>query len=278
MDNVAAAINIIPSLAEVINYCLKYIKNETFNINFLPEKLKLDVGISAKILLLAYSRSPKDFDHINDFQKAVGIIGINEIIRLLENEYEAHKLTKVENEFFNLREFNRHSYFVSRMAVELGKLVHIKNTNDLMLAGLFHDIGLIIRTTSQSKIMLDIIDKCKFENIDFYAAEKSIDTTTHDALGKKITKKWGLSDKALFLIEHHHTPEAERMPELVQFNLELDLLMLSDTIAHSMTCGFRNYNRENKVSKLLLQKLNLNPEEIAEKSKDILGCLAGTPL
>lgn len=260
----------VPPLPETLVSCINYIYDSNFNLEVLIKKITTDVGLTEKIFTLANSQYYSQGGVATyNLSQAITRIGVNNLLKVLSSEYYKSTFQNVDIDFFTLRDFNRHSSYVSHLAVTIGEHLHVEDTNDLMIAGLFHDIGLIARSHCQNKIMQNVIKRCKDNKIDFFNAEKKEIVPTHNALGKQVAAKWKLSERVGFLIEHHH-PTDMKPEETPSYALsrELDILTFADTLAHRMKYGYTDYDRETKVSRQLLDRLGLSVETVAQKTNE----------
>lgn len=262
----------VPPLPENLMHCISYIYDDNFDYETLAQKVVLDVGLTEKIFSVANSQYYSQGGvATSNLKQAIVRIGVNNILKILIQEYYKTSLKNVDIDFFTLRDFNKHSSYVSHLAVLIGQHLNIENTNDLMIAGLFHDVGLIARSYCQNNVMKNIINRCKNSKSDFYTAEKDETQPTHDNLGKQVAHKWNLSPRVSFLIENHHTPilsldvGTDRL-----LSQELDILAFADTVAHRMKFGYDDYNRNTKVSQQVLDRLGLSAEVVSKKAQDAL--------
>jgi HD-like signal output (HDOD) protein len=258
----------VPPLPETLIHCLSYLSNDDFDYDLLVRKVATDIGLTEKIFQVAnspfYSQGAVA---TNNLSQAILRIGVNNLLKILSFEYYKNTFKNVDIDFFTLRDFNRHSCYVSQLSVALGEYLNVEDTNDLMIAGLFHDIGLIARSHCQNMTMKTLVQKCHDNGKDFFSMEKDQATQTHDELGKLVAAKWQLNSRITYLIAHHHTSEAQPMVAGdSSLNKELDILTLSDTIAHRMKYGYREYVRDTKVTRQFLDRLGLDSDIIAKKT------------
>lgn len=260
----------VPPLPETLISCISYMYKDNFNYDFLVKKITTDVGLTEAIFTVANSQYYSQGGvSTSNLKQAIIRIGSNNLLQVLSSEYYKSTFKNVNVDFFNLKDFNRHASYVSHLAVTLAEYLQVQDTNDLMIAGLFHDVGLIARSYCQHDIMQKIVKKCKENGSDFYTAEKAEVVPTHDSLGKLVAKKWSLSDRVSYLIEHHHTP-VNLNSTTADFELtrELDILTFADTLAHRMKFGYDNYARDTKVSRQFLDRLGLSFETVAKKTQE----------
>ena len=262
----------LPPLPESLLSCILYLNKNDFNYeNFIP-KITTDIGLTEKILSVANSQyfaqgGPK----LTNLKQALVRIGSTSLLKILTNEYYKTSFGSANYDFFTLRDLNLHSSYVSHLAVAIGKHLGVKDTNDLMIAGIFHDVGLLARYYCKRSEMEDIIKKCKENNLDFYNVEKEYLYSTHDTLGKIVAQKWNLSERICFIIENHHTPESKRVISGdSQLDKELDIIMFADKIAHRMKFGYSDYSRDTKINKFFLDRLGLTGDFVAKIANETL--------
>lgn len=264
----------VPPLPETLVNCMAYMYKANFNYDNLVKKITTDVGLTEKIFQVSNSHYfSQGSVATSNLRQALVRIGTSNLLKILSTEYYKSSFKNVEVDFFTLRDFNRHASFVSHIAVSLGEHLHVEDTNDLMIAGLFHDVGLLARSHAQHNIMRNVVDKCKQIKTSFYEAEKLETIPTHDSLGKLVAQKWNLNDRTSFLIGNHHTPESQRETVDSYLDKELDILTFADTLAHRMKFGFKNYIRDIAVNKMFLDRLGLSVDVVSKKTKDTLDAM-----
>lgn len=262
----------IPPLPENLISCISYMYKESFNYDVLVKKISSDTGLSEKIFTTANSQFYAQGGPATDnLKQAIIRIGSTNLLKLLTNQYYEKTFTHVDIGFFTLKDFNRHSSYVSQLAVTLAQHLNIQQTNDLMIAGLFHDVGLIARSQCQHTIMKNIVNRCKQDHMDFFSAERAEMAVPHDSLGKQIVQKWNLNERVCYLISnhHHHNFEDNKLKNIdASLILELDILTFADTLAHRMKFTYDHYARDTKVSQQFLDRIGLSIDVIAKKTNE----------
>ncbi len=260
----------VPPLPETLINCITYMYKDDFNYDVLVRKVSLDIGLTEAIFTVANSQYySKGAVATSNLKQAIVRIGGDNLLKILSREYYRTTFKNVDIDFFTLRDFNRHSSYVAHLAVSIAEHLHIEDTNDLLIAGLFHDIGLLARSYCQNKIMQNIVGKCKERKTDFYSVEKSESTPSHDKLGRQVAEKWNLNERVGFLIEHHHTSQKQtNVSDDPKLNKELDILTFADIIAHRMKFGYTDYHRDTKVNQSFLDRLGLNIDIVSKKTNE----------
>jgi putative nucleotidyltransferase with HDIG domain len=139
-----------------------------------------------------------------------------------------------------------------------------------MIAGMFHDIGLLIRAISQPEKMELLIEKCKNEKINFYTSEINNQLLTHDQLGANLLEKWGFNRQVVELVKHHHTPTQHRTSSIDYLSKEFDILELSNQISIKYSFGFHNNDPHVKISQILLDKIGISKDALNTLLKEVI--------
>jgi HD-like signal output (HDOD) protein len=74
------------------------------------------------------------------------------------------------------------------------------------LAGLLHDIGILILATNLPDKYQQLLVDAKTENISLYAKEREVLGATHAEVGAYLMSLWGFSDDIIDAIAYHHEP------------------------------------------------------------------------
>lgn len=268
----------IPPLPEALVNCLTYMYKDNFNYGAMVKKISLDIGISQQILNAANSQYfSQGAPPISNLKHAVVRLGGKNILKILTESYYKNLFKNTEIDFFTLKRFNRHSNFVSHLALSLAEHLNIENTSDLLIGSLFHDVGHIARCHCQTEIMKKVIQKCKEKNTDFYTSEILEQVPTHNTFGSQIAQEWQLNSRVCYLISHHHSHPDENFLDNTDSDLqrELAILTFSDVIAHRMSYGYNNYERETKVNQQFLDRIGITSELATKKAKEAFFAVSG---
>lgn len=258
----------LPSIPDAVRECLAQLYSSEADISKLATLVQKDAGITSSILKLANSTIYSMGQPTSDLKVGVTRIGLSSLMQILI-KYSIEKLFEFNAiDFFDVKSFTKHCSWVSQIAFELGKSVETAQISDLLVAGLLHDVGLLVRAISDKQLMKKITEKCLSEKIDFHSAEKLLKLESHEALGELLLVKWQLPKEVIFLIKYHHTEENFRPKNLSsEQNKSINILMLSDTIAHRFGNAFQNYARDTRVNSVDLDKLGINSQDVARVVK-----------
>lgn len=253
----------LPSIPDAVRECLAQMYSSEADMARLASLVQKDAGLTSSILKLANSVLYSMGQPTSDLKVGVTRIGLSSLMQILI-KYSVEKLFEFEAiDFFDVKSFTKHCSWVSQIAFELGKILKSPELSHLLVAGLLHDVGLLVRAISDKALMKKVTEKCLSDKIDFHRAEKSLKLESHEILGELLLEKWHLPKEVIFLIKYHHTEENFRPKNLSSDqNKSINILILSDTVAHRFGGAFHNYARDPRVNSVDLDKLGINEKDI----------------
>ncbi|BBH52836.1 HDOD domain-containing protein [Fluviispira sanaruensis] len=263
INNTASKDLKLPSMPDTVRECLAQMYSLEADLSKMASLIQKDPGITSSVLKLANSAIYGAGKSTSDLKVAFTRIGMTSLMQILV-KYSVENLFKFETfEFFNIKAFTKHSAWVSQVAFELGKIAKNDKISDLLVAGLFHDIGLLVRAISDKALMKKITDLCVADKIDFISAEKKLKLDGHEILGVELLQSWQFPEEVILLVKNHHTDEAYRSKKLTsEQNKSISILCLSDTIAHRFGNAFVNYSRDTRVNATVLDKLGITNQDV----------------
>jgi HD-like signal output (HDOD) protein len=263
----------LPAMPQVARECLLYLYNPNIDAALLSKALSRDIGISANIFKLANSsqfvlgRGPPT----SDLKKAIIRIGSENLRQLMLLYAMENTVMFKGSAFFSYKSFSRHSLFVSLLCTGFAHKISPDSVADVQLAGLMHDVGLALMNIFCLDLFLKMEQHCLEKQVDFVKAEENFDLESHAALGAMALNEWEIPEKVKHIVSLHDTKNIELRKNLPQeTNRLLDILMLSDLLAHSFGFGFAHYKRDTRVELSLLKKMELTTDDVKEVVKNAL--------
>lgn len=260
----------LPSIPDAVRECLAQMYSTEADIAKLASLAQKDAGITSSILKLANSSIYSMGQSTSDLKVGVTRIGLSSLMQILI-KYSIEKLFEFEPiDFFNVKAFTKHCSWVSQISIEIAKHLKVDAVSDLLVAGLLHDVGLLVRAISDKNLMKQVTERCMRDKVDFNIAEKLLKLETHEQLGEVLLEKWQLPQSVLLLIKYHHTEENFRPKTLsTEQNKLINIMNLSDVIAHRFGNAFQNYHRDTRVNQLELDKLGLSGQDVSKIVKHV---------
>jgi putative nucleotidyltransferase with HDIG domain len=215
------------------------IDDDLVSVNKLVRIIENDPAISAKLLSVANSaffgfREPArtlntaiiriGFDNVKNISLGISIMTVLDGGR--------HQKALDYRRIFN------HSVAVGFIAKLLSGHFKLTVTDEIMICGLLHDIGLLILSRYFPDRYLNVLNALDSER-DLLDVEKEVFDFTHADIGIWLAEKWSLPDTVLDTILYHHAPAH------AQNNLKhVAIVHIADYIAtlHIIKATERSYN------------------------------------
>ena len=255
----------LPSLPNAVRECMAQLYNSAVDILKLSTIVQKDTGLTSSLLKLANSTFYSTGKPTSDLNTGITRIGLTFFMQILVS----HSLESIFNfdpiHFFSIKSFTKHASWASQIAFEIGKLTKSTNLSDLLVAGLFHDVGLLVRVIFDYQLQKKIIEKLLEDKSDFYSAEKMLGLESHSSLGCELLKLWLFPEEVIEIVRYHHTEEVLLPKNLSQtLNQNIQILKLSDLLAHRFGNAFSNYPKDVRVNQIDLDKLGLTNQDISK--------------
>jgi HD-like signal output (HDOD) protein len=172
--------------------------------------IEKDLGLSAKVLKIANSvfYSGK-YGRIGDVKQAVTRIGIEEVGRICTT-IGTMQMFKSTSGLINLKEFWKHSVGVAIVMRHFADQVDVaaSRLHNAYVAGLFHDIGILVLDSYFTDIYKTVREAGKNKQLSVYALERELLGIDHGEIGSMLINRWRLPEEIGFAVAWHHVPDA----------------------------------------------------------------------
>jgi HD-like signal output (HDOD) protein len=204
-----AEIHELPTLPEVVLKLRKLILSDEGNAASLARVIEHDPPLSARVIKVANSSfyfSPAG--PIVSVERAVSRIGFNEIGNLALAA-SIIKMFSRKSTMIDYHAFWRHSISAAYLSSMMGELLspdhYHSGIHDYFLAGLLHDIGILVFDQFFNKEFQSICSTATEQHISFIEAEKIIvPDDLHSTIGGTLLKLWKINQPVIEGVIHHH--------------------------------------------------------------------------
>jgi putative nucleotidyltransferase with HDIG domain len=224
-------ISTLAAMPQVVLQLLDAMHDEKSSPASLEQILESDPALSSKILSLANSSYYGLRQKITTIRRAVVIIGFRELelLTLGSGLAEIFDITRMP-QGFDGQELWLHCLAVSWIGRELALAARHDPPDEIMLAGLLHDLGKLILATQFQKEFSALLDLTR-QDVPFYLAEKKM-RLEHTQVGFMLAEKWGLPEVHATAIRDHHAPDRDN-----PHYQACCLVSLADQLAKNMQIG-----------------------------------------
>jgi HD-like signal output (HDOD) protein len=237
--------------------------SETTSARDLQKVVEQDPGLTAKVISLSNSVIYAIRDPVSTIDRAITIIGFKEleIIALGIGLSETFDLKKVPPGFDG-RALWLHCLSVSWIARELALVTKAAEPSEAMIAGLLHELGIIILVSKFPIHFIQLLDLIN-SGQPLQDAETTLNLR-HEAIGYQLAKNWGLPQVFQEVILFHH------YPHLCPNHAKLaSIINLADNLAHRSGYGLTIESSSIDLPKILAT-LGLKIETLQNLIKNII--------
>jgi len=184
----------LPSLPEIALRIKKAVEASDADIDKIGKIIELDPAISTRIFKVANSPLTRGVNPIHSIRDAIVRLGLK-MTRNLVLSFSVAQLFKTRHPFLKkqMTLFYSHSIEIASISFSLGKHIKHLDADELLLAGLIHDIGVIPVISYIEKTGLELTNEK--EIIHLIAALRV-------AIGVLVVKSWDLPNEMLNVVTH----------------------------------------------------------------------------
>ncbi len=221
-------------LVELLNLC----HDDNANFEKFTQLIKQDVGLTSKILQVANSPAYRQWNDLNDIRRVLIVLGLTNVRQIVTTCAIQQFFAKFTKNFSRqVQHIWLRSLLCANLAERFARLVGYEKTGEAFLAGLLHQVGMLLLLLNREADYLPLLDRYYQKTDEFHNLEREMFKVNHCELGAALLETWQLdsfiADALLF----------QRSPVSELHNAPLLLKILSVTSALSS----RNNARENQT-------------------------------
>jgi HD-like signal output (HDOD) protein len=191
----------IPVVAQQV---LAAVDDPTMNAATISALLEQDQSLVARILRVANSPFYGFARKISTVELAIVVLGTNAIKEIIYGLSVKKIFKKVQSLGFDIESFWTYSLFCGSAARVIARKLQYKLAGEAFVAGLMHDIGILVIVQHFSQDYIKIKKLMHERNLSLIEAEMAVLNTTHSEIGAWLVQKWNLPDKLIQSILNHH--------------------------------------------------------------------------
>lgn len=208
---VARDIDSLPHFSENVVKLLSMTNDPMIQISEIAKKLSTDPALTADLLRLvnsAYYHIPHRITNILQAITLIGMKGLRNLLysygtqKILGEKYKENRLL-----WNHLHQTALYTFYLAR-GIKLPREQH----DDAYVAGLLHDIGLIIISNLHPDLQEKIRIFCHEKNVPRRVMENFSYGLNHADVGSLIARKWNFPEQLVEAIKYHHEPLNASLP------------------------------------------------------------------
>ncbi len=224
----------IPTIPAVLTPLLRYLEQpvEKLDVQKLTDFLAQDESLAAQCLQLANSPLFGRWQQVQSLRAAVISLGFNQVGDIAMS-CGILKILPGRNGGLDPVIFWEHSLGCALVARHLANKIDFEDPGKAYLAGLLHDVGIIVNLWLLPDEFRAAYDIATHEGIPLHEAEQQSMGFTHCDSGRLLAERWGFAPSLIEVVAHHHSPqESSPATELIALVHIADLLCRMSGLNH----------------------------------------------
>jgi len=210
LKNKSYSIENLPSepglLVELLDLC----RDDAANFEMFSSAIKKDVALTAKILQVANSPAYRQWNELVDIRRMLIVLGMTNVRNIVTT-------CAIQQFFANFtKDFSRNVQFIwlralicANLAERISDLIGYKKPGEVFLAGLLHQVGMLLFLLNREKDYLPLLDRYFEKSDDFCELEQQALHADHCELGAALVESWKLDSFIADAILFQHAPADE---------------------------------------------------------------------
>lgn len=272
-ERLLTRINDVSTLPHVALQVIRVANDPNSGPADLKAVMESDVALTTRVLRLVNSSAYALRNRITNLQHAISYLGVKQI-RNLAMAASVAKLFEKDETIGKYRrsEFWRHLVAVAACSRLMALRAGIADFEDFYLAGLLHDLGLIVADQHAHRPFVDLVTHIQ-EGQPTFEAELTYLGFSHTQIAGELARRWGFPAGTVAAIIYHHNSEAcrdehQRVVQIVE--VANFLTALKGMTSLGMNCL--------RFPKAVIAELGLSKEDLLALSADLDRELQGNAL
>ncbi|MEM8834344.1 MAG: HDOD domain-containing protein [Planctomycetota bacterium] len=265
----------IATLPEVTLRIVELVEDPTSTAQDLHNVISNDPALCSRILKVVNSSFYGLPGQIGSINRAIVLLGLNAVKNIAISASLAKLFRGGQvSDNFSARDLWTHSVATAAAAKLVADELGLALTDEAFLAGLIHDIGIMVEMQANRQQLAEVVDQIKIENgvpsADMLELERQIMGADHQAFGKGLCEKWKFPASFASVCGYHHNPLDLQTGERT---LTMIIHVADKLAARVADEGFALDVKNLEVDSAVLEELGLTREKfdaVAERLPDEL--------
>lgn len=196
----------LPSLPDVYLRLKEVLDDPDFCMADVAQVVGNDPAMTARLLRIVNSAYFGLATEIETVNRAVGLLGTQEVHDLVLAVSVAQSFAGMSNEVMNMQRYWKRSVRTAVAAKELASLCNVLDGERLFVGGLLRDIGHLFLYQYAPTKALQALELAKAQQAPLYKAERAVIGADYASVGAELMRQWKLPQTLWEVTEHHVEP------------------------------------------------------------------------
>lgn len=248
------------TLPQVVTQINELVESNTASAADLHRVIKADPVLSAKLLRLVNSAYYGLPGRVGSLEKAVILLGVAAVKNLaiaasIEQLFAGIRLPGP----MTGRDLWMHCLAVATGARELAQRAGMQHLDEVFMAGLIHDLGLLAAAQVSPHDFAEVAQHCMASDANWNAVELEILGVDHCRSGARLSERWHFPEYLNeMILDHHDWPDR---PESSQMT---GIVYLADTMASGLGEGFTFTAHRQTTDQSMLERVGISEQDLSE--------------
>lgn len=250
----------LPTLPHVATKVLQVVNNPATSPRDLQRVIETDQALTERLLRMANSAMFAGNQPIVNLQQAITRLGFNRVrtmVLVASTKDVCHAKNPTALELW------RHSLGTAVGCRLVGQAAGFTRDalDDLVLAGLFHDVGKVLMNIQRPDQYQEIIQVAVEQRRPTSELEKEVFRFTHEEVGALILKKWKMPENLIQPVRNHHLIQSDDFSGQ-DYVRETAVVATADLIANMLGIGLLTSVAIDPVGARSTQLLGITEEQV----------------
>jgi len=247
----------LPAIPKVLQEISQLFNSPDISVKKISGLVGKDQSLTLKVLSIANSPLYGLRRNVTSIENAILVLGIHEIKSIVTSLKMTSTIKIKSDKFFDPNKFWHHSMVVGILAQRMSKDLGFNFEGDGFVAGMLHDMGILVIHEFLPDEYKKIIDFSEANNTNFLEAEYNILGLSHQEIGEFLSAKWSLPTVFTDALQYHHQPNCS-----LENNYLTSILHIADYVTSIYDVTNVIWDEDFNLDYSVMELLNfLSPDE-----------------
>jgi putative nucleotidyltransferase with HDIG domain len=221
----------LPEIPTIVFELNEVIEDPMASSENIAEVVNKSPSLTANLLRLVNSPLYGFPDKVDRVSRAVTLIGTKEISSLALGIMMLTVFKNIPPDILNMHSFLKHSLACGVISRILAARKNLKETEQILVAGLLHDIGRLVVYAYFPELARKLLSRAFVSDQILYREEQSYLGCQHTDIAKYLLQKWQLPSSIVNNVVNHHNPST------AENSVQATIIHLADIIVNGLGFG-----------------------------------------